>query len=1075
MLDSRRFRRLFRQFLHYLRRYGVWRTLVATWLFFRGGPVRAYLGESSSGLDPHAWNIRYEEQGEPATAPVPVKLLAYYLPQFHPIPENDRWWGEGFTEWTNVARATPCYPGHNQPDIPGALGFYDLRLPEILRQQIRMARHHGISGFCFHYYWFSGKRLLELPLERFLADPGCDMPFCLNWANENWTRRWDGLDQEVLIAQRHSPEDDQALMRDVLRYFADPRYIRIDGRPLFLVYHAGLLPDMAGTLDRWREVCLEAGEKPPYCVMVQSFGNHDPRSYGFDAATQFPPHLAHDPKGFDTTTIWGLAARFRGTVVAYEEMVRKTLAGLPAPFPVFPCVSPGWDNTPRRGETATIYAGATPSKYAAWLRQACEHALETLPADRAFVFVNAWNEWAEGAHLEPNRRHGHAFLNATTRVLAQIGAAGHVLSGSQARLRILFVSHDAARAGAQILLLEHMRWLSRHASVDMRLLLLGDGPLREQFEALCPVLVCAANTLSEALVREFGGETDLVYGNTAVAAAAYDRLSCLAVPIVTHVHELEQSLRKFAGKAALEKMLRYTRAYVAASDPVRRNLLAGHGVPEHAVLTVNAFITPPSLPPASDKALGRRALGLPGEALLVLGCGSRDWRKGVDRFVEVARQLTSLPQSPPVQFVWVGGGKDPSIEDPKELVRRYGLGHCVRFVGECDHPLPYFLAADLFLLSSREDPFPLVCLEAAACRVPIVCFAGSGGMPDFVGDTAGVVIPSEDITAMAAQVAALLADAARRQALGRQAREKLLASHVTAMAVPHILAYCRELAQKPHPVSVIVPNYNYARYLDRRLASIYGQTYQDMEVIVLDDASTDESLRVLEAWDGRAALRLIASRRNSGNVFAQWRKGLTLAKGEFVWIAEADDDAEPHFLVSLLAALSQENTVLAYSLPQVIDGEGTLAQGFDYRASYLAYASETRWEKDYRVPGEQEVREALAVVNCVPNVSAAVFRRPDPALLDSCIEYRCSGDWMFYLLLAGQGDIAYVHGHLASHRRHESSVVGKEHGNRQDCLRQEMEKIHQYAQDRLGPLPQETLDRMRRFLASLRTDAPEPS
>lgn len=1063
-----------RRFFYYLRQYGLRRTLVATWLFLQRKPVRAYLGESrAAGLDPGNWQIPHEGQGSPLTTPGAVKLLAYYLPQFHPIPENDQWWGEGFTEWTNVARATPWYPGHNQPDIPGPLGFYDLRLPEVLRRQVRMARHHGIHGFCFHYYWFSGKRLLELPLERFLADPACDMPFCLNWANENWTRRWDGMDQEILIQQCHSPEDDKALMADVLRYFADLRYIRVDGRPLFLVYHAGLLPDMAATLERWREVCRAAGENPPYFVMVQSFGNYDPRQYGFDAATQFPPHLAHDKNGFDTTTIQGMYPGFRGSVIAYEEMTEKTLAGLTASFPVFPCVSPSWDNTPRRGETATLYAGATPAKYASWLRQACRHAVDTLPRDKAFVFLNAWNEWAEGAHLEPNRRHGYAFLNATTRVLAATGAAGEVVSAPGSRLRLIFVSHDAARAGAQILLLEHMRWLSRHAAVDMRLLLLRDGPLREAFEALCPVLVCGPDKLTEAVVREFCGEPDLIFGNTAVAATAYDRLACLGVPVLTHVHELEQSLQKFAGKAALAKMRRHTRAYVAASEPVRQNLITRHGVPEETVLTVNAFVTPPPLPETLDKAMERRALGLSGETLLVLGCGSRDWRKGVDSFVEIARQVLARPEHPPVVFVWVGGGRDASIPDPQELVRRYGIGQHVRFVGERDNPLPYFLAADIFLLPSREDPFPLVCLEAAACRTPIVCFAEVGGMPDFVGDTAGIVVPSGDITAMADQVAALVADAPRRQLLGRQAREKLLANHVTDIAVPRILEYCRRLAGKPHPVSVIVPNYNYARYLDGRLSSIFNQTFRDMEVIVLDDCSTDDSLAVLDRWQHRAALRLVTSACNSGNVFAQWRKGLELARGEFVWIAEADDTAAPYFLASLLPALAPEDVALAFSIPQVIDGAGILAQGFDYRRSYLAYASEERWRQSYTVCGEDEVRQALAIANCVPNVSAAVFRRPAPELVAPCLDYRCSGDWLFYLLLAGQGKIAYVHGDLACHRRHDGSVVAKDLREKEKLLRQEMARIHEFAATHFGPLPEETQTRMRRFLASLEAGTPE--
>ncbi|AGW15253.1 glycoside hydrolase family 99-like domain-containing protein [Megalodesulfovibrio gigas] len=362
--------------------------------------------------------VAHEPQGPALQDHPAVKAIAYYLPQFHPIPENDAWWGEGFTEWTNVYRARPLFPGHVQPDFPGELGEYDLRDPDVMRRQIALARHHGLHGFCFHYYWFCGKRLLEHPLEQLLADPSLDVPFCLNWANESWSRRWDGS-SEVLMPQAHSPEDDAAVMRDLLRYFNDPRYIRIDGRPLFLLYRPALLPDVRATLDRWRAVCAAEGAAAPFFVMVQSFGMHDPRPYGFDAAAQFPPHLGHTPFGYARTRPVGLTPEFSGRVFPYAELARVTLAGLDAPYPTFPCVCPGWDNTPRRGTAATVFLNATPRRYTDWLTAACGHAMQAFDETRRFVFINAWNEWAEGAHLEPNLAHGHAFLNATTRVLAR--------------------------------------------------------------------------------------------------------------------------------------------------------------------------------------------------------------------------------------------------------------------------------------------------------------------------------------------------------------------------------------------------------------------------------------------------------------------------------------------------------------------------------------------------------------------------------------------------------------------------------------------------------------------------------
>jgi lipopolysaccharide biosynthesis protein len=339
------------------------------------------------------------------------KLVAFYLPQFHPIPENDQWWGTGFTEWTNVVRGSPMYPGHIQPHVPAELGYYDLREDSIRVTQAALARQFGIDAFCYYYYWFDGKRLLEQPLEAMLAGGAPDLPFCLCWANENWTRRWDGKDHEVLIAQKHSAEDDLKIIRDLLRHFHDKRYLRIDGRPLMIVYRLDLLPDPLSMVQRWREECRHSGVGEIYLCAIRRFGMPDAERYGFDALVDFPPHGAIAAEL--GRAIPGLQKTYAGRVFDYQDLAYDSIRRRAGALPNFPAVLPSWDNTARKGVRAHIFHGATPLRYRAWLAESIRRASTDKALPEPLVFINAWNEWAEGCHLEPDAVYGYAWLNAT--------------------------------------------------------------------------------------------------------------------------------------------------------------------------------------------------------------------------------------------------------------------------------------------------------------------------------------------------------------------------------------------------------------------------------------------------------------------------------------------------------------------------------------------------------------------------------------------------------------------------------------------------------------------------------------
>lgn len=354
------------------------------------------------------------------------RLLAFYLPQFHPIPENDEWWGRGFTEWANVVPARPRFPGHYQPRLPADLGFYDLRLAETRHAQAELARAHGIHGFVYYHYWFNGRRLLERPLDEVVRSGEPDFPFCVCWANENWSRNWNGDFSSMLMEQRYSDEDDLAHIRHLLPVLSDPRYVRVDGKPLLLVYRVTNLPDARRTADTWRTEAARHG-LDLHLGLVESFSQSvDPGPLGFDSAVAFMPNTSlfgprvglADWQRPVRRVLTPRSAYRTNTVTRYGDLVENALGRPEAAYRRFPGVTPSWDNSARRRVGARILHGSTPELYGRWLE--AELQREAARDEDGLVFVNAWNEWAEGAYLEPDLRWGRAYLEATARARASV-------------------------------------------------------------------------------------------------------------------------------------------------------------------------------------------------------------------------------------------------------------------------------------------------------------------------------------------------------------------------------------------------------------------------------------------------------------------------------------------------------------------------------------------------------------------------------------------------------------------------------------------------------------------------------
>ncbi|MBF4507142.1 glycoside hydrolase family 99-like domain-containing protein [Flavobacterium sp. JLP] len=357
-----------------------------------------------------------------------IKPIAIHLPQFHPIPENDIWWGKGFTEWTNVTKAQPRFEGHYQPHLPADLGFYDLRLEEARLAQEQLAKAYGIHGFCYYHYWFNGKRILNEPVDRKMQNPKENFPFMLCWANENWTRTWDGLDKEVLLKQEYSFDDDLVHIQHLISFFKDERYIKVEGKPVFIVYRPNLFPDIQKTISIWREAARNAGFIDLYLGYALNAENRfNPQSLGFDFAFEFQPNSINFPQTipYPNTTKDKIFRKIKKSlgmreleIKCYVDYGSYVSNQIQKDFQdnIYPGITPMWDNSARRKENNFILHNSTPLLFKKWLI----HIKENYPWNNVpenFLFINAWNEWAEGNHLEPCQKWGTKYLESVKDML----------------------------------------------------------------------------------------------------------------------------------------------------------------------------------------------------------------------------------------------------------------------------------------------------------------------------------------------------------------------------------------------------------------------------------------------------------------------------------------------------------------------------------------------------------------------------------------------------------------------------------------------------------------------------------
>ena len=351
------------------------------------------------------------------------RVIAIHLPQFYPFPENDEWWGKGFTEWRNVTKAKPRFRGHYQPHLPADLGFYDLRLKECRLEQEKLAKEYGIDGFCYYHYWFNGHLLMEKPVEAKLANKEEDLPFMFCWANENWHRNWAGGYNETLIEQNYSKEDDIEHFKYLLPFFKDERYIRVDGKPVFCVYRPALFPDFDESVRTWQELAKKEGFQLYICKFEA----------GAEWGKKFMPKSADAAIEFQPINKEGWDRRYSMASKITKKLLKKEIFPSIHPYkkyvdfqikkPKFreykryPSVCPVWDNASRRvGQAFSCFKGVTPELFEKWFSHVY-NTFEPFSKEENFIFINAWNEWAEGCHLEPDLKYGRGFLEAVKNVI----------------------------------------------------------------------------------------------------------------------------------------------------------------------------------------------------------------------------------------------------------------------------------------------------------------------------------------------------------------------------------------------------------------------------------------------------------------------------------------------------------------------------------------------------------------------------------------------------------------------------------------------------------------------------------